>query len=326
MRPARKTSGRPDAMRTTALRGPVLSFSGDPFQLGLEATLRYDSDAIVAIADGRITQVGPARKLRPLLPRGTASRSTARIRSSWRASSTATSTSRRRRSSAPAASSSSTGSRSTPSSPSSASTIAATRAKSRGFPRGEPAQRRDHVGRALHGASCSRSTRCSRKRGKLGLRTIAGKVLMDRNAPPKLLDTGANRLRAVESADRAAGTARDRLFVRDHAAFRSDEHAGTARGRRRRSARAFPDCFVQSHIAENRREVAWVRELFPERKSYLDVYDHYGLLGARTIYGHGIWLSERELRRCHDTGTAIAHCPTSNFFLGSGYLDLAQYR
>jgi guanine deaminase len=52
------------------------------------------------------------------------------------------------------------------------------------------------------------------------------------------------------------------------------------------------------------------------------VYDHYGLIGKRAIYGHGIWLSERELRRCHDTGTALAHCPTSNFFLGSGYLDL----
>src|SRR2546422_10347189 len=68
-----------------------------------------------------------------------------------------------------------------------------------------------------------------------------------------------------------------------------------------------PDCFVQSHISENRREVEWIRELFPAREDYLDVYDHYGLIGRRTIYDHGIWLSERELHRCHDTGTALAH-------------------
>ncbi len=85
-----------------------------------------------------------------------------------------------------------------------------------------------------------------------------------------------------------------------------------------------PDCFLQSHVSESRREVAWIRKLFPERKSYLDVYDHYRLLGRRTIYGHGIWLAEAELQRCHQTGTAIAHCPTSNFFLGSGYFDCAK--
>jgi guanine deaminase len=79
---------------------------------------------------------------------------------------------------------------------------------------------------------------------------------------------------------------------------------------------------VQSHVSENRGEVAWVRELFPESKGYLDVYDRFGLLGRRVIHGHGIWLTEDELKRCHETGTAIAHCPTSNFFLGSGYLDV----
>jgi len=80
----------------------------------------------------------------------------------------------------------------------------------------------------------------------------------------------------------------------------------------------FPDCFVQSHVSENVSEIAWVKQLFPERSGYLDVYDHYGLLGRRAIYGHGIHLTESELRRAHETGTAIAHCPTSNLFLGSG--------
>jgi guanine deaminase len=67
-----------------------------------------------------------------------------------------------------------------------------------------------------------------------------------------------------------------------------------------------------------------VRELYPERSGYLDVYDHYGLLGARSIYGHGIWLTEQELARCHESGTAIAHCPTSNQFLGSGLFDIGK--
>jgi guanine deaminase len=71
-------------------------------------------------------------------------------------------------------------------------------------------------------------------------------------------------------------------------------------------------------VSENHGEIAWVKGLFPERSGYLDVYDHYGLLGRRAVYGHGIHLDESELRRLHDTGTAIAHCPTSNLFLGSG--------
>jgi guanine deaminase len=72
--------------------------------------------------------------------------------------------------------------------------------------------------------------------------------------------------------------------------------------------------------------VAWARELFPDRRDYADVYAHYGLLGARAIYGHGIHLSERELQQLSESGTAIAHCPTSNMFLGSGLFDLARAR
>jgi len=83
-----------------------------------------------------------------------------------------------------------------------------------------------------------------------------------------------------------------------------------------------PGTYLQSHVAENRGEVQWIRELYPERAGYLDVYDHYGQLGPRAIYGHGIWLTEAELERCHESGTAIAHCPTSNQFLGSGLFGL----
>jgi guanine deaminase len=85
-----------------------------------------------------------------------------------------------------------------------------------------------------------------------------------------------------------------------------------------------PDCFVQSHVSENKAEVEWAKTLFPGHRDYLDVYDHYGLLGRRAVYGHCLHLSERELTRMHETGTAIAHCPTSNFFLGSGAFDLGK--
>ena len=63
---------------------------------------------------------------------------------------------------------------------------------------------------------------------------------------------------------------------------------------------------------------------YPERDGYLDIYDHYGQLGPRAIYGHGIWLTDAELARMHESGTAIAHCPTSNMFLGSGLFDLRK--
>jgi guanine deaminase len=75
---------------------------------------------------------------------------------------------------------------------------------------------------------------------------------------------------------------------------------------------------VQTHIAENRDEVKFIASLFPERKDFLDVYDHYGLVGRRAVLGHGIWLSDSELSRCHEREASIAHCPTSNLFLCSG--------
>jgi guanine deaminase len=84
----------------------------------------------------------------------------------------------------------------------------------------------------------------------------------------------------------------------------------------------FPGTYLQSHVSENLGEVALVQAAYPERSGYLDVYAHYGQLGPRAVYGHGIHLTEAELQRCHDTGTAIAHCPTSNLFLGSGCLNV----
>jgi len=84
--------------------------------------------------------------------------------------------------------------------------------------------------------------------------------------------------------------------------------------------------YLQSHVAENHAEVHWVSDLFPWSRSYLDVYDHFGLLGEKSIYAHCIHLNEVDLQRMSDTRTSMAFCPTSNLFLGSGLLDFNAAR
>ena len=80
--------------------------------------------------------------------------------------------------------------------------------------------------------------------------------------------------------------------------------------------------YLYTHFSEKRKEIEWFLELFPARDSYLDVYDHYGLLHERSVFAHGIHLSDCECQRLADTGSAIAFCPTSNLFLGSGLFKL----
>ena len=154
---------------------------------------------------------------------------------------------------------------------------------------------------------------------RLGMRIAGGKVMMDRNAPDYLLDTaqtsyeeskaliekwhGHNRIMYAITPRFAPTSSPEQLAV---AGALWDE---------------YPDCYMQTHIAENLEEIEWVKSLFPERKGYLDVYDHYGLCRPRAVFGHGIHLTEDELCTMHQTGSAIAHCPTSNFFLGSGFFN-----
>ena len=159
---------------------------------------------------------------------------------------------------------------------------------------------------------------------KINARMIAGKVLMDRNAPPALLDTPQKGYDESKALIRKwHGNGRNLYCVTPRFAATSSPEQMQMTGALWKES---PGTYLQSHISENRGEVAWVRELYPERKGYLDTYDHYGQLGPRAVYGHGIYLTEDELARCHETGTAIAHCPTSNFFLGSGYLDIANLK
>ena len=148
------------------------------------------------------------------------------------------------------------------------------------------------------------------------LRMIAGKVMMDRNAPATLLDTaqtGYDQSKAL--LEKWQGVGRLGYAITPRFAPTSSPAQLEAAGA---LWREFPHVHMQTHISENTDEVSWVHELFPDRKNYLDVYDHYGLVGKRAVFGHGIHLDEAEWQRLHDAGAAVAHCPTSNEFLGSG--------
>ncbi|PPE65527.1 guanine deaminase [Caldimonas caldifontis] len=149
-----------------------------------------------------------------------------------------------------------------------------------------------------------------------GMRLVTGKVLMDRHAPPGLMDT-------VESAERDSreliarwhGTGRLAYAMTVRFAPTSTEAQLDMAGR---FLREVPGLYMQTHVAENRAEVAWVRQLFPDARSYLDVYHRHGLLNERAVLAHGIWLDDTDRRLLADTGAQIAHSPSSNLFLGSG--------
>jgi guanine deaminase len=156
------------------------------------------------------------------------------------------------------------------------------------------------------------------------LRMIAGKVLMDRHAPAELLDT------AQRGYDESKALI-ERWHGRDRLAYAiTPRFAATSTPAQLAAAAALwretPGAYLQSHIAENRAEVEWIASLFPAQRSYLDVYDHFGLLGRRAVYAHGIHLDETDFARLHETQTVIAHCPTSNNFLGSGLFALHRAR
>jgi guanine deaminase len=152
-----------------------------------------------------------------------------------------------------------------------------------------------------------------------GMRLIAGKVLMDRHAPDGLRDDVAQAERdCIDLIDRWHGS--DRLAYAVTVRF-----APTSTPAQLAMAGALcaadSSLYMQTHVAENRAEVQWVRELFPEARSYLDVYAHAGLLHPRSVLAHGIWLDAEDRAALRHSGAQIAHSPSSNLFLGSGLFD-----
>jgi guanine deaminase len=307
---------------TRAIRGAALTFRGDPFTAGVEAAMRYESDALIAFAGGKITHFGPAATVLRQLPAGTDIKEygpdslilpgfidchvhypqTQIIGAygeqllDWLNKYTF---------------------------------VAEQRFAS---PEHARAVAEIFLDECLRNGTTTVATFCTvhphsvdalfAAAQQRGMRVIAGKCLMDRNAPAALRDSaqrGYDESKALIRRWHGQGRALYAITPR---------FAPTSTPEQMELAGALwkehPGTYLQSHVSENRDEVEYARRVYPERDGYLDIYDHYGQLGPRAIYGHGIWLTDEELHRMHETGTAIAHCPTSNLFLGSGLFDLRK--
>jgi guanine deaminase len=154
-----------------------------------------------------------------------------------------------------------------------------------------------------------------------GMRVITGKVLMDRHAPEALRDDVDGAERACEELiERWHGQGRLAYAVTPRFAPTSTDAQLAMAGR---VLARHEGLYMQTHVAENRDEVRWVAELFPTARSYLDVYAMHGLLNARAVLGHGIWLDDADRAMLRDSGAQIAFCPSSNLFLGSGLFGWA---
>jgi guanine deaminase len=155
------------------------------------------------------------------------------------------------------------------------------------------------------------------------LRMVAGKVLMDRNCPEFLRDTAESGARDTEDLIRQWHKNGRQLYaITPRFAPTSSPAQLQLAGE---LAQRYPDTYLQTHVAENCDEVAWAGQLFPEARSYLDIYDRYHMLRPRAMYGHCLWLDDRDRQRMAEAGAAVAVCPTSNFFLGSGLFDFARF-
>jgi guanine deaminase len=153
-------------------------------------------------------------------------------------------------------------------------------------------------------------------------RMIAGKVMMDRDAPAALTDTaqrGYDESKAL--IERWRGRGRLDYAITPRFAVTSTEAQLQAAGALKRE---FPEAYVQTHLDENHAEIKLVAKLFPEARSYLDVYDRAGLLGPRSVFGHCIHLQDAEVAAMVASRSVAAFCPTSNLFLGSGLFDMAR--
>ncbi len=154
-----------------------------------------------------------------------------------------------------------------------------------------------------------------------GMRVLAGKTCMDRNAPEGLRDTAQSAYDDSKALlDRWHGCGRASYVITPRFSPTSTPDQLSALGA---LWGEHPDCLMQTHLSEQLDEIAWVRSLFPQARDYLDTYEAHGLLGPNGLYGHAIHLESREIDRLSEVGAALVHCPTSNSFIGSGLFDMA---
>ena len=156
-----------------------------------------------------------------------------------------------------------------------------------------------------------------------GMAVAGGKTCMDRNAPDGLRDT-------AQAAYDESRTLLDRWHGRGRSVYAiTPRFSPTSTPEQLAALGALwaehPDCPMQTHLAEQTDEVAWVARLYPEARDYLDTYEAAGLIGPGAMFGHAIHLSARERARLAETGSAVVHCPTSNAFIGSGLFDIGLH-
>ncbi|MCI2400524.1 guanine deaminase [Aliiroseovarius subalbicans] len=153
-----------------------------------------------------------------------------------------------------------------------------------------------------------------------GLRVLGGKTCMDRNAPDGLRDT-------AQSAYDDSKALLEKWHGQDRLSYViTPRFAPTSTPEQLAALGALwgehPDCLMQTHISEQSEEIAWVADLFPQARDYLDVYESFGLVGPGALMGHAIHLTERERARMLERDVSLIHCPTSNTFIGSGLFDM----
>jgi guanine deaminase len=170
----------------------------------------------------------------------------------------------------------------------------------------------------IHPASVTAFFKAAQARG---VRAVAGKTCMDRNAPNGLRDTAQSAYDDSKSLlNRWHGVDRLSYAITPRFSPTSTPDQLAALGA---LWSEYPECLMQTHLSEQVDEVAWVKSLYPAARDYLDTYEFHGLLGSRGLYGHAIHLETRERDRLRDVGAALIHCPTSNTFIGSGLFNLA---
>jgi guanine deaminase len=310
--------------RLTAVRGSLVWFRGDPFTTSSRQALVHVEDGLLVCQDGKIVQAGDYAKVNPTLPAGT---TVVHHRDSlilpglidlhvhyvqlrimaaygeqlmqWLRNSV--------------------------------------------YPEEERFDRRGYAARAavlfcdelLRNGTTTALVNCTshavsvdvlfEESTRRGMRMAAGKVLMDRNAPPSLLDPSPQQ--AYEESKRLIetwhGVGRGIYAVTPRFAVACTPKMLKVAGR---LWREHPGTLLQTHMAENRDEVEEVRKLFPDHRDYIDVQRSYGLLDRGAVFAHAVHLSEDEWTRLSDSGSAVAHCPTSNLFLGSGLFPMKRVK
>ncbi|MGO0604969.1 guanine deaminase [Brevibacterium linens] len=156
-----------------------------------------------------------------------------------------------------------------------------------------------------------------------GLRITSGLVTSDRNLPEALLtDLERSTEESQALIDRWHGKGRLRYAVTPRFSFSAGPQLLAAGGR---LVEENPGIWVTSHLNENVDEISGVAQIHPEARDYLDTYDRAGLVGRRTVLAHNVHPQDRELARMAEAGSVVAHCPTSNSALASGFFPLRRH-